>query len=302
MTRGAAQAAGGLLWRETDGLVEIALVHRPEHQDWSLPKGTPAPGEHPLMAACRAVAAQTGATPVAGARLPSVTYQVLTSEGSADKTVAYWAMNARGEPASTSAEDVDAEDVDQVRWAALDAAAEALSYRRDREVVAAFSALARPLSTVLLASHAPADEASAWDGPDVTRPLGSAGEAAAGRLCRLLGCFAPARVLSATPRRCVQTVTPLTARAVEIESDIVFDSDSHARTAELASERVRELAQQARGGAAAICGPGEMVSDTVAMLADTDGLHMPTVATSAGCAWALCFSGPRLVAADYLAP
>ena len=43
--RGIYEAAGGLLWRITDGKIQIAIVHRPRYDDWTLPKGTPERGE-----------------------------------------------------------------------------------------------------------------------------------------------------------------------------------------------------------------------------------------------------------------
>ena len=39
------QAAGGLVVRRQQGALEIAVVHRPVHQDWSFPKGKLEPGE-----------------------------------------------------------------------------------------------------------------------------------------------------------------------------------------------------------------------------------------------------------------
>ena len=43
------RAAGGVLWRPTTSAtepsVEVAVVHRPRYDDWSLPKGKLAPGE-----------------------------------------------------------------------------------------------------------------------------------------------------------------------------------------------------------------------------------------------------------------
>ncbi len=33
------RAAGGLLWRPGPEGVQVALVHRPRYDDWSLPKG-----------------------------------------------------------------------------------------------------------------------------------------------------------------------------------------------------------------------------------------------------------------------
>jgi 8-oxo-dGTP pyrophosphatase MutT (NUDIX family) len=54
--RAVVRAAGGVVWRRgPDGRLETALVHRPKYDDWSLPKGKPEPGEHPLQTAVREV-------------------------------------------------------------------------------------------------------------------------------------------------------------------------------------------------------------------------------------------------------
>ncbi|MQA27247.1 MAG: NUDIX domain-containing protein [Micromonosporaceae bacterium] len=295
------RAAGGLLWRERDGVVEVALVHRPKHQDWSFPKGKPREGEHPLAAACREVTEETGARARVGVRLPSVTYQVLTSDGAAEKVVDYWAMRVESEVTF-----LPGTEVDDLRWEALDQVDHALTYQGDRDVAAAFAALPRDLGTVLLLQHAAAEPADAWDGPDVTRPLTAAGEADAARIASLLAGFGPIRAISATARRCVQTATSVAdAIGAEVESDGVFDADSHARSPEVASERIRELAkggESASAGAVVICCEDGVIPDTVALLADTDGLEVPTVATAKGAAWTLSFARGTLAAADYLPP
>ena len=46
------KAAGAVLWREADGDVEIAVVHRLRSDDWSLPKGKLDRGE--TIPACAA--------------------------------------------------------------------------------------------------------------------------------------------------------------------------------------------------------------------------------------------------------
>ncbi|MFE3703426.1 NUDIX domain-containing protein, partial [Nocardia tengchongensis] len=50
-------AAGAVLWRpargKDAGAIEIALVHRPKYDDWSLPKGKLDPGETPVITAVR---------------------------------------------------------------------------------------------------------------------------------------------------------------------------------------------------------------------------------------------------------
>ena len=49
------RAAGGVLWREVDGQVQVAVVHRTRYDDWSMPKGKLDPGELEVHAAVREV-------------------------------------------------------------------------------------------------------------------------------------------------------------------------------------------------------------------------------------------------------
>ena len=66
-------AAGGVLWRgdpETPGSDrEIAVVHRPKYDDWSLPKGKVDEGEQLVVTARREVCEETGAVAVCGPRV-----------------------------------------------------------------------------------------------------------------------------------------------------------------------------------------------------------------------------------------
>lgn len=130
--RGTVRAGGAVLWRpRPGGGVEVCVVHRPRHADWSLPKGKVDAGESELEAALREVAEETGQRATAGEALGTVHYRV--GEG-IDKTVAYWAMRAQGGDFLPSAE------VDEVRWLAPEEAAELLTYPRDREVLGRFLA------------------------------------------------------------------------------------------------------------------------------------------------------------------
>ena len=54
----AVRASGGVLWRPSPSGPEVAVVHRPRYDDWSLPKGKVDPGEIPLVTAVREVEAQ----------------------------------------------------------------------------------------------------------------------------------------------------------------------------------------------------------------------------------------------------
>ena len=53
------QAAGGLLWRDSQAGKEIALIRRPRYGDWTLPKGKLKQGESWQQAALREVREET---------------------------------------------------------------------------------------------------------------------------------------------------------------------------------------------------------------------------------------------------
>src|SRR5436309_1142685 len=85
-------AGGCVAWRPgTDG-PEVAVVHRPRYDDWSLPKGKLDPGETLTACAVREVAEETGLTVRLGARLGRVHYVGPTGP----KTVHYWAAQVCG--------------------------------------------------------------------------------------------------------------------------------------------------------------------------------------------------------------
>ena len=124
------RASGGVVWRRTkEGAVEVALVHRPRYDDWSLPKGKLDQGEGWEDAAVREVEEETGLRCVLGEELEPVAYD--DSKGR-HKVVRYWLMEARGEGAPFEPND----EVDELRWVPATDAGAALSYPADRGLVA----------------------------------------------------------------------------------------------------------------------------------------------------------------------
>ena len=197
-------AAGGVVWRAAgDDAIEVAVVHRPRYDDWSLPKGKLEAGEHPLTAACREVVEETGLDVVAGRRGPTTRYAV----DGVPKRVDYWLMRCAGN--SFVAND----EVDELRWLPPADAAALVTHEHDRLVIAEAARTDVPREVgLLLVRHGKAGSGDKWDGPDVVRPLTPAGEGQARQLAAALPLFCPTSVATAAPLRCRQTVTPLAER------------------------------------------------------------------------------------------
>jgi 8-oxo-dGTP diphosphatase len=192
-----------VVWRTSAGTVEVALIHRPRYDDWSLPKGKLDPGEHVLTAAVREVREETGLDVVAGRRGLRTTYEV--QQGT--KRVDYWLMRAVGGRFEPN------DEVDELRWLGAAEAGELLTHPHDRAVLAdALRADVPREITLLLVRHAHAGHRSDFDGPDELRPLDRKGWGQARRLADLLPVFHPVGLLSADRVRCRQTLEPLAER------------------------------------------------------------------------------------------
>ena len=118
------EAAGGVVVRGLRGdEPKLALVHRPRHDDWSLPKGKLEPGETSEQAALREVREETGFACRLGPELASSRY---TDGRGRAKLVRYWLM----EP--VDGEFAPSGEVDELRWCGAGEAQALLTYERDR--------------------------------------------------------------------------------------------------------------------------------------------------------------------------
>lgn len=122
-------AAGAVLYRHAPGGIEVALIHRRRHDDWTFPKGKLEPGEHVIAAAVREVREETGISPVLGRPLATVRYQV---EGR-PKRVDYWA--APVDAGSSAPPFVPNQEVDALEWLPSPEAATRLTYAHDQRLL-----------------------------------------------------------------------------------------------------------------------------------------------------------------------
>lgn len=116
-------AAGGVLVRHDH---RTAVVHRADHEDWTLPKGRLRQGEQFADGALRQARERTGLDCVLGAELHEIEYD---DDRGRPKTVRYWLMTA------PEGEFAPSERVDELRWLTVDEAVELLTHESERHLI-----------------------------------------------------------------------------------------------------------------------------------------------------------------------
>ncbi|MFF0814329.1 NUDIX domain-containing protein [Rhodococcus sp. NPDC003318] len=287
-------AAGAVLWRKAPGNpyeIEIALIHRPKYDDWSLPKGKLDPGEIPVVAAVREVEEETGLQVQLGRHVARISYEVPGHRKR--KRVDYWAAEARGGEFVPNAE------VDEMRWLPPDEVPDALSYRMDVRVITRFLEVPADTTTVLVVRHAKAGRRSRYRGDDDLRPLDKHGRAQAEALSTLLQAFGTTEIHTADRTRCVQTVEPL-ARALSIGIGVepALSEESYRDDPSATQALLRKIAT--RGGVQVVCSQGRVIPPLLQWWADRDGVTLPPARNRKGSTWVLSLSGGKLVAANHI--
>jgi 8-oxo-dGTP pyrophosphatase MutT (NUDIX family) len=128
-----ATSCGGVVLRETEGVLEICLGKRRRERDgasWTLPKGTPSNSETVEETAIREVEEETGLEVRINAPVGAIEYFFTQSGMRIHKTVHFFLMEAVGG-------NLDRHDheFDEVRWVPIDEAMNLLSYPTERQVV-----------------------------------------------------------------------------------------------------------------------------------------------------------------------
>ena len=284
-------AAGAVLWRSNgdSAAPEVAIIHRPRYDDWSLPKGKVDPGETEPVTAVREVQEETGYTAALGRRLAGVSYPV--EQGI--KKVRYWAARQIDGDFAPNAE------VDALVWLPVAAAINQLGYPHDRKVLRRFARYPVDTQTVLIVRHGTAGSKSRYRGDDRKRPLDKHGRAQAESLVGQLLAFGAGELYAADRVRCHQTLEPLAEElGVSIHNEPALTEEAYSDDRKRARQRVLEIA--AAGGTPVICTQGKVIPDLIAWWCDRDGVRPDKSRNRKGSTWVLSLSEGRLVAADHI--
>jgi 8-oxo-(d)GTP phosphatase len=285
------RAAGGVLWRVTPAAgLEIALIHRPKYDDWSLPKGKLARGEHVLTAAVREVEEETGVPVRLGRPLPSQHYLV----DGRPKEVQYWAAHPRQNshpPFSPT------DEVDEFVWLPVGEAQRQLSRARDSDILASFTAAPISTTPLLLLRHAAAVNRSDWAGADPVRPLSDAGAEDALALTHLLSAFGVERLISSNTLRCTDTVQPYAEQeGLPLEEEMLFSEDGYKQHRDESLARAPQLLTIDRP--TVVCSHRPVLPDVMVRLCRRSGVQPPAHGLHPGAFWVLHLADGRVVAVE----
>ncbi len=280
------EAAGGVVWRPVDNGVEILLVHRPAHGDWTLPKGKPHPPEEPHETALREVWEETGLH----CRITSPAGMIHYVTGGEDKLVRYWAMR------QIEGNFVPNLEVDEVLWLPSREAVDVLTYRHDAELVASLDPDRwQRTSRVYLVRHSHAGDSSKWEGDDRIRPLSQKGWRQTEAITELLRFVGIERIISSPYLRCTQTVDPLAEElGLKVEEHIALAEGSDIDQSETLLDEVARTT-------AVFCSHGDIIPGLLERL-DRRGIDLIGHDAKKGSIWILEAEDGEIKAATYQPP
>lgn len=284
-------AAGAVLWRHGgEEQIEIALVHRPKYDDWSLPKGKVEEGESFVACAFREVLEETGVTPIFGPELGQAIYVV----EDVPKVVRYWAAQASGVPYGKP----NPAEVDLVEWLAPKAARKQLTLKDDKSILDFFLDFGPDTTPLVLLRHAKAVKRSEWDGDDGDRPLDVYGQTQAKRFLPSYLPFAIAEIHTSDAIRCMETVEPM-ARALDIQT--IISSDLSEYRHETHKESALDYAQglMESGKSAIICSHNPILPKLLKKLIGKKNFKDLDRKLEPGEAWILHHRDGEIIAIDW---
>lgn len=284
-------AAGAVLWRpgHRESAAEVAVIHRPRYDDWSLPKGKVDPGETEPVTAAREVLEETGHHVQLGRRIATVSYPIEQRT----KKVQYWSARSLGGSFAPNNE------VDDLVWLPAVAALKMVSYAYDRKVLRRWAKHPEDAQSVLIVRHGTAGSKSRFSGDDKIRPLDKKGRAQAEALVAQLSAFGPTSVHAADRVRCHQTVEPLAEElGVIIGNEPTLTEEAYADNPKRGRRRILQIAESQ--STPVICTQGKVIPDLIAWWCERDGVRPDRSRNRKGSTWVLSLVDGHLIAADHI--
>ena len=233
-------AAGGVVWRrDSEGEIQVLLVHRPRYDDWSLPKGKLEEGEALISCAYREILEETGISIKLGPYIGSVEYYV--PDGL--KSVSYWSASLI-EDRSTFHPN---EEVDQIIWLDLESAILRVTRDSDGYILERFGVTPYDSSALIMLRHAKALERAEWQGEDEDRPLQLIGQLQAKRMLSLYQVFGLDEIHTSDAVRCLDTVSQM-AKSLQLTPTITnaVSEYTYKRNKDKAIDYAKELIKKNR--------------------------------------------------------
>ncbi len=284
------QAAGGVVFRKTKrGNLRVLVAHRPDYDDWSLPKGKVDDGETQDVTAVREVLEETGYHCRIVAPLGTTRYRI----SGGVKEVEWFALR----PLPDSPGFKRNKEIDKIQWLSRRKIHEVLTYEHDRELVGG-SDLKRlsQTGTLRLLRHTTAGDRSKWAGHDPRRALTKKGRREAEAIANSLRDAGIERILSSPYDRCVQTVEPLAAMIgaeIEVHDSLGEDPDM---------DVVYALVDSVVGANAVICSHGDVIPALINRMMWA-GLSLSSrFFCSKGSIWEVDVEGGKFTTGRYIPP
>jgi len=286
------RAAGALLWREVDSRnLEIALIHRPRYDDWSLPKGKIEGGETALQCAYREVFEETGIKASLTRQLGTVEYE----ESGELKRVIFWSAHCSLDTGTF----VVNEEVDELVWFTPEDALVKATHDSDRQIIDSFQAQEPRTDTLIILRHTKALERGDWDEADSERTLDEVGFDQAQLLIKHLVPFAIDEVYTSNFTRCVQTVTPLShSRGLNITQVPSLNEETFETDPQRAVAFANALKQDEKN--ILICSHNPVIPTMLRGILNTKLKNKDLIKLEPGDAWIVHRVRGEIVGLDYL--
>jgi 8-oxo-(d)GTP phosphatase len=283
-------AAGAVVWRKNSkGVTEIAVIHRPKYDDYSLPKGKTEPGESLISTAYREVFEETNLITQFGPFLGSVEY----FSPSGLKQVSYWAAKSIGEENIFIPND----EVDRLDWIVISKAVDKLTSETDKEILGRFVNTFYDTQPLILLRHAKALARSEWPGDDDDRPLDALGQLQASKLTSIYQIFNLKEIHTSDAIRCYDTVTPL-AKSLGIQLEVTgkLSESAFKKDKERAFDYLKEVIKSNKS--ALLCSHNPVLPKLLAKVSKKNELTPDDEKLQPADAWILHRAGKEVLQID----